>query len=170
MELINCNLIFFPLRLLQCQLPKMTSLIYLLRCKVLKLLFSITYTNPDCVYLLKESRDSETKSECGIMRYRKNYEVHGKKQFVFILFFGIILFIFGSAGSSLLHGLFLQLWQVGDTLQLCAGFSLRWLLLLQSMGSRVRRLQQLHHMGSVVATLGSRAQAQQWWHTGLVAL
>ena len=87
MELINCNLNVFPLRLLQCQLPKMTSLIYLLRCKVLKLLFSITYTNPDCVYLLKENRDSETKSECGITRHRKNYEVHGKKQFVFILFF-----------------------------------------------------------------------------------
>ena len=93
MELINCNLIFFPLRLLQCQLHKMTSLIYLLRCKVLKLLFSIAYTNPDCVYLLKESRDSETKSECGIMRYRKNYEVHGKNSLLLFYFFEIILFL-----------------------------------------------------------------------------
>ena len=78
-----------------------------------------------------------------------------KNSLFLFYFFGIILFIFGSAGSSLLHGLFLQLWQVGDTLQLwCAGFSLRWLLLLQSMGSRVRRLHQLYHMGSVVATPG----------------
>ena len=37
----------------------------------------------------------------------------------------------------------------------CAGFSLRWLLLLWTTGSR---------------RVGSRAQAQQSWHTGLVAL
>ena len=33
----------------------------------------------------------------------------------------------------------------------CTGFSLRWLLLLQSTGSRVHSLQHLWHMGSVVA-------------------
>ena len=37
-------------------------------------------------------------------------------------------FSFGCAGSSMQHAGFLQLW--------CAGFSLQWLLLLQSMGSR----------------------------------
>ena len=44
----------------------------------------------------------------------------------------------------------------------CSGFSLRWLLLLGSTGSRARGLQQLWHAGS-------KAQAQQLWHTGLVA-
>ena len=46
-------------------------------------------------------------------------------------------FIFGCAGSSLLCMGFLWSQQAGATLQLwCADFSLRWLLLLQSMGSR----------------------------------
>ena len=43
----------------------------------------------------------------------------------------------------------------------CAGSSLRWLLLLQSTGSRAQS-QQLWHVGS-------RAQSQQLWRTGLVA-
>ena len=44
-------------------------------------------------------------------------------------------------------GAFLRLWQVGATLQLpCAGFSLQWLLLLQSMSSRV--------LGSVLVAPG----------------
>ena len=42
-----------------------------------------------------------------------------------------------------------------------SGFSLRWLLLLQSTGSRARRLQQLQ-------LPGSRAQAQLLWCMGLV--
>ena len=55
-------------------------------------------------------------------------------------FFNIYLFIFGCTGSLLLHAGFLQLWQVGPTLQLqCMCFSLWWLL-LQSMGSRARGL------------------------------
>ena len=50
---------------------------------------------------------------------------------------------------------FLYLWRVGVTLQLqCAGFSLWWLLLLQSTGSRVYGLQQLLHVGSVVVVPG----------------
>ena len=44
----------------------------------------------------------------------------------------------------------------------CAGFSSQWLLLLWSTGSRVCRLQQLW-------LTGSRVQARQLWHTGLVA-
>ena len=58
---------------------------------------------------------------------------------------------------------FLQLWQSAALLQLqCAGFSLQWLLLLGSTGSRALRLQQLQHMGSVV--VAPRLQS-----TGLVA-
>ena len=52
-------------------------------------------------------------------------------------FFLVVLFIFGCAGSLLLCLGFLQLWQVGTTLKLqCEGFSLQWLLLLQSAGAR----------------------------------
>ena len=45
-------------------------------------------------------------------------------------FFFIILFISGCTGPSLLCKGFLQLW--------CSGFSLLWLLLLQSSGSELR--------------------------------
>ena len=48
----------------------------------------------------------------------------------------IYLFIFGCVGSSLLHGLSLVLVSGGYSSLWCAGFSLRWLLLLQSTGSR----------------------------------
>ena len=70
----------------------------------------------------------------------------GKPRNMFFGFFLINLFIFGCIGSLLLRAGFLQLQ--------CAGFSLRWLLLLWSTGSR---------------RAGSRGQAQQLWHTGLVA-
>ena len=46
---------------------------------------------------------------------------------------------------------FLQLWSTEATLQLwCAGFSLLWLLLFQSLGCRACRLQQLWCVVSVV--------------------
>ena len=50
----------------------------------------------------------------------------------------------------------------GYTSLWCVGFSLRWLLLLRSTGSRCVGFQQLWLMGS-------RAQAQQLWYTDLVA-
>ena len=48
----------------------------------------------------------------------------------------INLFIFGCFGSSLLHTGFLWLRRAGVTLRCSVGFSLRWLLLLWSTGSR----------------------------------
>ena len=64
----------------------------------------------------------------------------------------------------------------------CAGFSLQWLLLLRSMGSRhtgfsscSTRAKQLQctgsraHMLQQLWLMGSRAQAQQLWHMSLVA-
>ena len=49
------------------------------------------------------------------------------------LFFKFYLFIYGNAGSLLLHTGFLQLWRMeGYSLLLCSGFSLPWLLLLGS--------------------------------------
>ena len=60
--------------------------------------------------------------------------------------------MYGCAGSSLLHEGFLQ-WRVGAALQMrYAGCSLQWLLLLQSMGFRVSRFQQLEDSDSVVGS------------------
>ena len=52
------------------------------------------------------------------------------------LLFLFFIFIFGCIGSSLLCTGFLRV--EGYSLLRCAGFSLRWLLLLQSMGSRAQ--------------------------------
>ena len=73
-------------------------------------------------------------------------------------FFNIYLFIFGRVGSSLLRTGFLQLRRAGGYSSFrCTGFSLQWLLLLRSMGSRC--------MG--FTSCGKRDQ--QLWHRGLVA-
>ena len=69
----------------------------------------------------------------------------------------IYIFIFGCVGSSLLRGLFLVAVSRGYSSLQCAGFSLQWLLLLRSTGSR--------HMG--FSSCGT--QAQWLWRTGLVA-
>ena len=54
-----------------------------------------------------------------------------------VFFFKLIYFIFGCVGSSLLRaGFSLVVVSGGYSLLRCAGFSLRWLLLLQSTGSR----------------------------------
>ena len=67
------------------------------------------------------------------------------------------------------HGLSLVAASGGHSSLQCVDFSLRWLLLLQSTGSRCTgfsscgmRAQQLWHAGS-------RAQAQWLWHMSLVA-
>ena len=52
----------------------------------------------------------------------------------------------------------------------CAGFSLRWLLLLWSMGSRHTGFSSCRTQVQQLWLAGSRAQAQYLWHTGLVAL
>ena len=79
------------------------------------------------------------------------------------LYFSFLFICTGCAGSSLLHGLSLTAVSRGCSLAVCTGSSLRWLLLLQSSGSRASRLQQL-------PLVGSRPQAQQLWLMGLVAL
>ena len=57
--------------------------------------------------------------------------------FFFFLILFIYLFIFGCVGSSLLRlGFSLVAASGGYSLLWCTGFSLRWLLLLQTMGSR----------------------------------
>ena len=59
------------------------------------------------------------------------------KKIIIIIFFQILFIYFGYAGSSLLHRLSLVAGRGGYSLSQCTGFSLRWLLLLQSRGSRV---------------------------------
>ena len=51
----------------------------------------------------------------------------------------------------------------------CTGFSLQWLLLLRSMGSRRAGFSSCGTRAQQLWLMGSRAQAQQLWHTGLVA-
>ena len=52
----------------------------------------------------------------------------------------------------------------------CTGFSLWWPLLLRSTGSRRTGLSSCDMWAQQLWLAGSRAQAQQLWHTGLVAL
>ena len=52
----------------------------------------------------------------------------------------------------------------------CAGFSLRWLLLLWSMGSRHAGFSSCGTWAQQLWLASSRVQAQQLWHMGLVAL
>ena len=52
----------------------------------------------------------------------------------------------------------------------CAGFSLRWVLLLQSTGSRHVSFSSCGTQAQQSWLTGSRAQARQLWHMGLVAL
>ena len=66
---------------------------------------------------------------------------------IFLVANNIHLFIFGCAGSSLLHGLSLTVASRGYSSLQRSGSSLWWLLLLQSTGSRVYGLQQLLHVG-----------------------
>ena len=74
--------------------------------------------------------------------------------------FNLFIFIFGCTRSSLLPRLSLQLQREKAILQLwCWGFSLQWLLLCQGTDSRVLKLQQSRHMGSIVA-------APRLWSTG----
>ena len=51
----------------------------------------------------------------------------------------------------------------------CAGFSLRWLLLLPSTGSRCTVFSSCGMLAQQLWLTGSRAQAQQLWRMGLVA-
>ena len=51
----------------------------------------------------------------------------------------------------------------------CVGFSLWWLLLLWSTGSRCTGFSSCSTQAQQLWLAGSRAQAQQLWHMGLVA-
>ena len=90
--------------------------------------------------------------------------------YIYILLINLFyLFISGCIGSSLLCAGFLQLQASGGYSSLqCTGFSLWWLLLLQSMGSRCAGFSSCGTWAQQLWLSGSRAQAQQLWRTGLV--
>ena len=56
----------------------------------------------------------------------------------------------------------------GYSLLWCTGFSLQWLLLLWSTGSRHTGFSSCSTRAQQLWLTGSRAEAQQLWHTGLV--
>ena len=57
----------------------------------------------------------------------------------------------------------------GYSLLLCTGFSLRWLLLLQTRGSRHAGFSSCGLQSQQLWLTSPRAQAQELWRTGLVA-
>ena len=81
--------------------------------------------------------------------------------FMFFIYF--ILFLALSCAGFLVAA------SGGYSLLRCAGFSLRWLLLLWSMGSRRAGFSSCSTRAQQLWLAGSRAQAQQLWRTGLVA-
>ena len=82
----------------------------------------------------------------------------------------IYFFIFGCVGSLLLRAVFSLVVVSGgySSLQF-AGFSLRWLLLLWSTGSRRAGFSSCGTRAQQLWLTGSRAQSQQLWHTGFFA-
>ena len=71
------------------------------------------------------------------------------------------VFIFGCVGSSVLHaGFSLVAASGGYSSLLCTGFSLRWLLLLRSTGSRRAGFSSCGAWAQKLRLAGSRAQAQ----------
>ena len=88
-----------------------------------------------------------------------------------ILKINLLIDWFGCIGSLLLRaGFSLVASSGGYSLLRCVGFSLRWLLLLQSTGSRHVGFRSCGKWAQQLWLAGSRAQAQELWRTGLVAL
>ena len=94
-----------------------------------------------------------------------------------ISFFLIYIFIYLFIFYFWLHWVFAAAHRLsvvvasgGYSLLWCAGFSLRWLLLLRSTDSRHARFRSCGAWAHQLWLVGSRAQAQQLWHTGLVVL
>ena len=86
------------------------------------------------------------------------------------LFLFIYLFIFWLRWVFVVaHGLSLVAASRGHSSLPCAGFSLRWLLLLRSTGSRRTGFSSCRTWTQQLWLTSSRAQAQQLWYTGLVA-
>ena len=88
------------------------------------------------------------------------YYFYYKKQFYLFIYY-LFVAVLGFAAAQAFSSYLVAATRGYSSLQ-CTGFSLLWLLLLQSTASRVHGHQQLW-------PVGSGAQAQQLWFTGLVA-
>ena len=86
-----------------------------------------------------------------------------KKIYLFIVYFWLRWVFVAARGLSLVAA------SRGYSSWWCVGFSLRWLLLLWSTGSRRTGFSSCGTRAQQLWLMGSRAQAQQLWHTGLVA-
>ena len=91
-----------------------------------------------------------------------------KNKFIYLFIF---LFIYLQLCQIFVavRGLSLVAVSGGYSLLRCAGFSLSCFLLLQSVGSRHAGFSSCGTWARQLWLAGSRAQAQQLWHTGLVA-
>ena len=88
----------------------------------------------------------------------------------FIYFFNKFIYFWLRWVLVAVHGLSLVVASGGYSSLRCAAFSLQWLLLLWSMGSRRAGFSSCGTWAQQLWLAGSRAQAQQLWRTGLVAL
>ena len=89
----------------------------------------------------------------------------------FILFLKIFIYLFwlhwvfvAACGLSLVGA------SGGYSSLQCPGFSLTWFLFLRSTGSRCTGFRSCGAQAQQLRLVGSRAQAQQLWRTGLIAL
>ena len=89
---------------------------------------------------------------------------------VFIYFLNLFIYFWLCWVFIAVRGLSLVAVSRGYSSLWCAGFSLRWLLLLQSTGSRRMGFSSCSTWAQQLWLTGSRVQAQQLWRTGLVAL
>ena len=85
-------------------------------------------------------------------------------KFIYFIYFWLHWVFIAARGLSLVAA------SGGYSLSPCAGFSLQWLLLLRSSGSRHAGYSSCGLQAQQLWLEGSRAQAQQLWCTGLVAL
>ena len=96
---------------------------------------------------------------CVFYMYRASYF-----RLAFHIFFFWLCWVFVAV-----HGLSLVVKSRGYSSLWCMGFSLQWLLLLQSTGSRHAGFSSCGTWAQQLWHASSRAQAQQLWCTGLVA-
>ena len=90
--------------------------------------------------------------------------------FLFFLVFFLLIYLFLAALGLCCCALAFSSCASGGYSSLrCMGFSLRWLLLLQSTGYRRAGFSSCSAWAQQLWLAGSRAQAQQLWCTGLVA-
>ena len=110
----------------------------------------------------KRGRASSSRDFIQAVITDQDVQKHPLKKKIYIYIY-IYVFIFGCAWSSLLRRLFcgcgeqglLSSCEEGSYSSLkCVGFSLRWLLLLRSTGSRAHSVQSLQLLGSVVVAPG----------------